>query len=237
MPLPVLPELDGDDGGQDQHDRPEYDPEHCDPEQGLCGKEPVEGVPEVQAAILQVLPYLQIHDEARRRSLERLDGHLHGVHACAGVIDEIVAGPHVNQGLPVEGDGVQPVVGCYEFTQVRHQVHNLARTCVLVDLERSVPCGRQEHVLSECQPEGEVVDLVLRVVGEVEIVGESLVVVVCQTLVAEVEDLGPCAVPHAGLHGDILLPRAFRGEELLPLIGGIMDLSVVCCGLDETRDE
>lgn len=160
--------------------------------------------------------WYRIVDESGDSPLIRLDRHLLGFFAGAGIVYKIIAGVHGDQRFAVKDDGLQRVFLSVKFTQIGNGIHYLITADVLMYLQSAVSCRGEEHLTAEYQLEDEIRYFVAGVVENSKVVGMSLIIVLGQALVIKVEHLRPCAV--ASLRSDenslFITGRVCGGEQL-----------------------
>ena len=87
-----------------------------------------------------------------------------------------------------------------EFPEIRNGIHTLHTISKLVDLHSTVPCRHKECLPVKSQLKVIVRDLVIRIVRDIKIVSKSLIVIICNAFIVEIDYLRPCA--GAGLGSD-----------------------------------
>ena len=106
-----------------------------------------------------------------------------------------------------------------------------------MDLQRAVPRKEQESFTVKGQLELIVGDLISCIDRDIEIVGVSLVVVLCKALVIDIEKLGPGAASGLRPYGQILVPVVINSEKILAGKAVFVDLLIKFAGLDHAQNE
>ena len=104
---------------------------------------------------------------------------------------------------------------------------------VLMNLQRAVPCGGQEDIRVECQLKSKIRHLILRVVGDVEIIGVGLNIILRKAKVIRIINLAPCAASRGGRYRNVSVLCACRGKQFRSRKGLLESLPVVCRGMDD----
>ena len=76
-----------------------------------------------------------------------------------------------------------------EFPEIRNGIHTLHTISKLVDLHSAVPCRHKECLPVKSQLKVIVRDLVIRIVRDIEIISKSLIVIIGNTFIVEIDYL------------------------------------------------
>ena len=143
----------------------------------------------------------------------------------------------MDQDFSVKCGEIQVVVLRMEIAKIGNDIYQFAVFCKLVDLQSAVPGKEQKSFAVKCQLELIVGDLIFCIVRDIEIVGVSLVVVLCKALVIDIEKLGPGAAPDLRPYGQILIPVVINSEKILTGKAVFVDLLIKSAGLDHAQKE
>ena len=101
----------------------------------------MEGIFDIKCRIAYILPYRNIQDDTRCRTLIGFDRNFHCIYIGTGDIYKVISGFHAYQDFPVKSNRFKIVIMLIEFAEIRYCSGILLPVLVLMDLYCAVPGG------------------------------------------------------------------------------------------------